>query len=142
MGDVALHVEEARGVSSATVALVLEQLAVNIEAQSGARVARHGADWGSCISGRPACRGVGLARNRGGEVVALVLVGGITKLRVVMQLFAGGAVSEFAIDLPKRTGEWGPILRGVAEKMFPKVRGLPGLAASEPASEPGAGLGE
>lgn len=124
VSNIALHVEEVREVSTTSTSKLLYSLASAIELRTGREVVLDSSDRVSCQGKtRAGCVAKIRGTNRGGDVVMLVLVGGITKLRVIGQRFVAGDVSEeHMMDLPRRSEEWEPVLRKFVEGIYPEAR--------------------
>jgi len=97
VSSVSLHVEEVRGVSTASTAEIIEALASAIEERTGERVTLDASE----------SSGIGV-----------VLIAGITKVRLLVHHAPGRR--EASIDLPRPGRERALILRAFARELFPE----------------------
>ena len=114
--SIALHVEEVRGVSTASTAEILDALARAIEERTGERVTLEASE---------------------SSAVGVVLVAGVTKVRLFARRTSGVRI-ETSIDLPRPSSERASSLRAFAETLFPDmhVRAEPLAPADVPRAPP------
>lgn len=137
---VAIHVDDARGVSPDEAATLTTELQGVLRTRSGQRVALDEERTAPCTAS-DRCVGEIRTRTDAGDVILVTLLGVPTRIRMVAERFRGGqsaSAEHVELDLDRRQGDWHTQLVGAVARLFPEsivtaaVGGDRGRLASEP----------
>jgi hypothetical protein len=136
-GGVAIHVDDARGLSNQDLEQLTDALKRAIEDRSGQNATVDAADPPTCTAS-DRCVDRIRSRTESGDVVFLTLIGVPTRIRVVAERVAETKITPTArveTDLLRAERTWSETLGAIAAKLFPEGATIATTTADTPSIE-------